>query len=66
MRAEEMMIAEAVEFFVGAILPVDDERLVFGNVVGFAEIFENSGDFRFETLPEHFAADIFVSVVAAG
>src|SRR5687767_14389375 len=66
MRTKQMMIAEAIEFFVGPIFAVNDERLMFGNVVGFAEIFENRGNFGLKTLSKHFAPDIFVFVVATG
>ena len=39
---------------------------MLGNVVGFAEIFEDGRDFGFEALAENFSADVFVFVVTAG
>src|SRR5262245_3824089 len=46
--AEQMMIAEGIEFFVGPILAIDDQCLIVGHVVGLAQILEERGDFRFE------------------
>src|SRR4051794_15971791 len=57
------MIAETVKLFIGAIFAVDDECLMFGDVVFFAEIFENRRNRRFKPLAEKFAADVFVLFV---
>ena len=60
------VIAERVEFFVGPIFAVDNQRLMRRHGERFAEILEHGRHLRLETRAEKFVFDVFVFVVFAG
>jgi hypothetical protein len=57
------MIAEGIELFRSTILSIDDESLVFGNIVGLAKVLEDGGNLGLETLAENGVVDVFEFLV---
>src|SRR5438876_11675497 len=60
------MIAESVKLFVDPILPVDDQGLMLGNVVGLAEVFKDRGIGGLETVGKRLASDVLIMAILAG
>src|SRR5262249_50617479 len=62
----KVVITERVKLFVDPVLAVDNQRLVFRDVILLAEIFKNRWHLGLETVCKWFVRDILVMIETAG
>src|SRR5205823_10920199 len=60
------MIAEGVELLVDPIFAIDDQSLVFRDVVGLAKVLKDCGVSRLKTVGERLVGDVLVMPILTG